>query len=872
MDEEIISLRERLKGESSSSKKAEILIEIALRLRRSDPKEAKVLADQAIALAKRGKEKEILGRALNFRAYLFYEEGDINSAISYLEKAIKIAEMIDNKSIKDTSCRILGNIYRIKGELDSARNFFEESLRLSKEMKDEDGVAVAYNNLSNVYLLKGELRKALEYQKMSLALKEAKGQISAIAVSRLNMGVIYEDMGDWEEAIECFYRAMVEKEKLKDLAGIALCYNNIGEIYLKKGKLEKAIPLFERAISYAEKADSLPRKAEAMANLGEANLLAGNPMRAMNLYVDVMEMCSKIGQKDELAKTYRRMGELLLSLGEEKEAVDFLAKALSLIVEVGVKKEEGNVRRALGKLFTILGKKEEAKDSFRLSCEILKELGIQYELGKSYFEFGKFLTENYAKEIGLPYLRDAERIFTRLEITKEKEALARYLYRLEEDKDRGMTLLQSLYPLIINPLPLSEFCSRCLSLLKEILLLEGAAIKVENKIFTVGKIDEEEGIPLPLFSSGKEIGLILMKWKRSEAIALSETIKNAIASAIVLGIERAKGLIIPPPSELPVGEIPFDGVIGNNPKILEVFETIKRVAPTKACVLIRGESGTGKELIARTIHNLSPRAEKPWVAINCAAIPETLLESELFGVEKGTATGVSERVGKFEMAQGGTVFLDEIGDMSPALQAKVLRVLQEKRFERVGGRKTIDADIRIIAATNRDLEKDVRAGRFREDLYYRLNVISLYIPPLRERREDIPLFVHYFITKYNKEFERSVKGVTKEVMDKFRAYEWPGNIRELENVIERAIILTPAETIGVSDLPPELQELPGEVLKPELKAYKERIKREVGETERDFIARILEEQDWNITKAADAAGISRRHFYRLLAKYKLKKP
>jgi Nif-specific regulatory protein len=248
----------------------------------------------------------------------------------------------------------------------------------------------------------------------------------------------------------------------------------------------------------------------------------------------------------------------------------------------------------------------------------------------------------------------------------------------------------------------------------------------------------------------------------------------------------------------------FDEIVGNSGKMQEVFKIIERVAGSNATVLIRGESGTGKELVARAVHYSSPRATKPFIAVSCAALPETLLESELFGYEKGAFTGaVSQKAGRFELANGGTLFLDEVPEISPAMQVKLLRVLQEREFERVGGTKTVRVDVRLIAATNRDLEQAVANGEFRPDLYYRLQVIQVFLPALRERREDIPALVEHFVQKFNGPNGRNVRFVSPEAMDMLMAYSWPGNVRELENAIERGVVLAdPSAELITPDLLP----------------------------------------------------------------------
>ena len=256
----------------------------------------------------------------------------------------------------------------------------------------------------------------------------------------------------------------------------------------------------------------------------------------------------------------------------------------------------------------------------------------------------------------------------------------------------------------------------------------------------------------------------------------------------------------------------FGNIVGKSKVMHQVYEIIEKVAQTRASVLVTGESGTGKELIARAIHFNSPRSDKPFITVNCSALPETLLESELFGHERGAFTGaVTRRKGRFELAHNGTLFLDEVGDMSPALQVKLLRVLQEMRFERVGGTATLQVDARLVAASNRDLKREVDLGRFREDLYYRLKVVHIHVPPLRERRDDIPLLVHHFLKKVAKANGLPVKNVSHEAIKCLYQYDWVGNVRELENVIERAVILCDGDDIRTQDLPEELfqHRLPG---------------------------------------------------------------
>ena len=310
----------------------------------------------------------------------------------------------------------------------------------------------------------------------------------------------------------------------------------------------------------------------------------------------------------------------------------------------------------------------------------------------------------------------------------------------------------------------------------------------------------------------------------------------------------------------------FHHIVYGGPEMEEVMGLVARVAQSQATVLIRGESGTGKELIANAIHYASPRSSKPIVKVNCSAIPETLLESELFGHEKGAFTGaIQRRVGRFEEAEGGTIFLDEIGDLSPAIQVKLLRILQEKEFQRVGSNLTLKVDVRVITATHRNLEEAIKKDLFREDLYYRLNVISIQLPPLRERRGDIPLLIDYFLKRYSQENQKTVSDISKEARGLLLRYPYPGNVRELENLIERAVVLCRGELITSQDLPFHLKEEKPEGSLQSL-AREKRLPEILEEVERDRIVKALHQHHGVQTKAAESLGLSER-----MLRYKMKK-
>lgn len=349
-----------------------------------------------------------------------------------------------------------------------------------------------------------------------------------------------------------------------------------------------------------------------------------------------------------------------------------------------------------------------------------------------------------------------------------------------------------------------------------------------------------------------------------------EELKNVIQKAVRTRILNERDIFLSPE------EAERDGIMGVSESMRAVYDTIRQVAPTSTTVIISGETGTGKELIASAIHHNSPRRESPFVKINCAAISENLMESELFGYEKGAFTGaVVAKPGKFELANRGTLFLDEVGELPRDMQVKLLRVIQEQEFERVGGLRTIKVDVRLVTATNRNLLQDVKDGRFREDLFYRLNVFPIVIPPLRDRKEDILPLAEFFVRKFNKKLGKNVLGVDAPAQERLLSYDWPGNVRELENLIERLVLIAKEEIIALDGMPEDLRAaisisrpLPTELSH---KPIRDIVKDQTEEIEKQVIIKVLEECGGNVTKAASQMGLSRKGLQLKMIKYQLRK-
>ncbi|HEY0004818.1 MAG TPA: sigma 54-interacting transcriptional regulator [Pyrinomonadaceae bacterium] len=409
-------------------------------------------------------------------------------------------------------------------------------------------------------------------------------------------------------------------------------------------------------------------------------------------------------------------------------------------------------------------------------------------------------------------------------------------------------------------------------------LHEGISI-LSNDVQESGAFDATESVMttrvrsllcLPIMLYERTVGVIYLYASAAETHFDEDHLQllTAIASIAAAALENARHIerLESENQRLRADVRVEHNMIGESQRLREVYQFIARVAPTDSTVLITGESGTGKELVARALHQNSRRAGRAFVAVNCAALTETLLESELFGHEKGAFTGaLLQKKGKLEVADGGTIFLDEVGEMNPALQAKLLRVLQEREFERVGGTRTIKVDLRVITATNRDLEEAIKQGSFRQDLFYRLNVVSLETPPLRERREDIPLLASYFAEKYGAKCNRRIQGISTEARALLLNYDWPGNVRELENAIERAVVLGSTEHILPEDLPEALLETESDQGLPATQYHEA-----VTELKRQLILKAMDQSAGNFTEAARLLGLHPNYLHRLIRNMNLR--
>jgi DNA-binding NtrC family response regulator/tetratricopeptide (TPR) repeat protein len=891
-------LRREIGAETHPGRKAELLVRLGQAMMGTNPLEAKGFAEHALTLARKHDLLPLVARALCLIAEANWSRCDFAEAEAPCLESLATATRIADYYVEHRAANLLGLIARQRGESDRAIGLFEQSLRAAEKLNDDQAKARVETNLGGLERDRGASEAALVHLFRALELSEPGKGGRMLGHVHIGIGSTYGDMGDWEKAVEYFYRALVEHEKLGDKRGMAVCYLNVAEIYLKRGKHERAMEYSQWAVRCADEAQSPQFRLAGMGILGEACVLAGDYARAGTIFDENIKSAEELSLHQELGMNLRRKGELLLVTQEPGDVVELLEQALTEAERGGAQVTRASILCALGKARAGVGDWERAGMSFESAVSILKTTGKSYDLAKVHFDYGRFLVNRGQKQDGLGLVQQAAKTFRRLEAIAQSDAAERYLLQMNVEEDRRLSLLRSLTSLASHSLPLSEFAPRCLRILKDALDFGEATFVVEEgQPFHYGKpcsaeelevcqrgelVLSDTALCLPLRLSGHNVGGIYLRWPEPVQLDLESSFWEIVSQLLSVAMERNRLQLATTPVQAMAGQTGirlraprFPDFVGNSRALNEIYETIERVAPTSACVLIRGESGTGKELVARIIARNSPRSNEPFVAINCAAMPESLVESELFGIEKGVATGVVERKGKFEQAHRGTLFLDEIGDMSLVLQAKLLRVLQDRKFERVGGRKTIEVDTRIIVATNKNLEQAIAEGKFREDLYYRLNVVAITLPGLRERREDVPLLVSHFIAKYNEEFQRRIRGISNEVLEAFIAYSWPGNVRELENVVERSVILCTSDLIQVNDLPLALRrarkteetvEAPRDARK-----FRKRLQRDANAViEKSLLTAALEDAKGNVTLAARQIGISRSHFYRLLDKYEAK--
>ena len=878
-------LRAQLAAATTPAERVEATLKLAEKLWLSDPVAAKPLLEQVVAEADAASQPKDRGRAAYMLGELLRRAGDLDGAARCAETVFKVADASDDRRTRASGLNLLGIIHRERNELQSALDCFKEYLEISRQIGNEQLERIALNEVGGVYGLRGEFDEALACYALCLKANTKAGDARGTATSYYNIGWTLAAMGRWTEATENFHRAMALCEEHGFSDPLAAARMALGELSLTRSDCEAAALMFRLVIEgEREKQYSGRMYREALSNLGWTHFRGGDLAQAEEVLNEAARLSEAAQDRRGLATVCCRRAELALARGWLDAAGDLAAQAERHATDLNLTKEQGEALRVQALLSAARGKPDEALELFRRSETTLEPLGDTFELALTRLQRGRQLLEVRQWEEARPVLQDAARTFRRLAVVAEAEEANHLLYRLEMRTDRNAALLQALLSITALGLAPEQFIEKALSMLCDNMQFEQGAVLVDGRpVATLGNSDvsipsnsspvqsqTDLELLLPVKHAECVIGLVRLRRTTPLATRIDPEVLEVVSRALAPALAKLGELRAAEAESTPqIPGLRFRGVVGRNRDVRDLLGLVARIAAATVPVLIRGESGSGKELVARALHESGPRADHPFITVNCAAVPESLLEAEFFGVEQGAATGAAARPGKFEQAGKGTILLDEIGDMSPALQAKLLRAIDEKTVTRVGGTNETPIGARVVAATNMDLDLRERQGLFRRDLLYRLNTVQLLLPPLRRRPEDLPVLTQYFITRSAHEYQRPVRGASTEVLDLFAGFSWPGNIRQLQHVVERAVILANGDILQVADLPLELRQTrPAPTLPAPAVTPAER-RKAADEAERATLIEALRRANGNASEAIRLSGFSRTHFYRLLRKHRI---
>jgi DNA-binding NtrC family response regulator/tetratricopeptide (TPR) repeat protein len=849
----------------------------------SDPAAARPLLEQLVAEADAAGETKAWSKATNMLSHLLLGAGDIDGSARHAELLLRSADATGDRETRSIALYRIGLVHRLRGEVQRALECIEEALRISREIGNRKIEYSALSTLATVYGEQGDLEKALVYLGEALEVNTKAGQWSGRAVILHNIGVTLRAMGRWAEATEYFHRSIALSEEHNFHDQLLNTRLELGNLSLGRSDYEDAARTFQAIIAAERDAKSTGRTFKlALVGLATAYFLAGDLARAEKTLDEAAQVSEAARDRFMLANVALGRAELALVQGQLDAAGKLLAEAAHHVADLNLGGEQAEALRIEALLAAARGNTGPALELFARSEATFEPSGDTYDLACTRLQHSRLLVELGRSEEALPLLQASARTFRRLAVVAEGEEASRLLYQLEARTNRDSALLSELLSIRSLELAPERFIERALAILCESLRFEQGAVLVGDRPAALkGRPDLAElpgersslsqtdvALILPVSQDRCLLGSVWLRRAAPNATRAEAGLLELVSHMLAPSLAKLAELETIESRRAPdISGLRYRGLVGRSREVLELMALVPRVAATDVPVLVRGESGSGKELIARALHESGPRADHPFVTVNCAAVPEGLLEAEFFGVEAGAATGVASRPGKFELAESGTIFLDEIGDMSPALQAKLLRAIEEGTVTRVGGSRETKVEVRVVAATNMDLDQREREGLFRRDLLYRLNTVQFVLPPLRQRPEDVPFLTQYFITRSAQKYGRDMRQASLEVLALFAEYDWPGNIRQLQHVVERAVILSAGSELQVSDLPLELRQSGSTANTPE--SLRSRFREKTDESERAMLVEALRQAKGNTSEAIRLTGLSERHFYRLLRKHHL---
>ncbi|MCK4404522.1 MAG: sigma 54-interacting transcriptional regulator, partial [candidate division Zixibacteria bacterium] len=884
---------------------------------------------KAISALKGQQLTKDMGNALTCMGGVHWSMGNYRLAFENLSKSLDLFQRLGE--IQSTAkCYIdLSLVLKSRGLPNQALEYSRKAHAIIESFHDPYRLSILENNLALIYIDLNRWDQALECLSKSVKLKKRISDLKGLALSYNNMGLAYLRKGLFDKSVEHLATALQLFQEIRDRSGVALVYYNLGDLHRCKEKWKKASDYLEKSLRIARELGEEGRVADCLLLLGKIAMEQSNFDLSTQSLNQAAELFSKSRDRFGEAEAQLAVGELALRMGNLRRAEEHLNQIRLFIESLNNKWFDGSFRQVYAHLLKTKGEKGACLEYLLESGRIFKQLGARYELGRTYLELGRIKLEMGRIKEGKAFLCEAVNIFEKSEVEGKRKEAEVLLSQMKEMRHLDRERIQTFYKLaeLLNSIwDTDELLSKALDLVIELLNAERGSVILYSETDKTFELKVSQGLepetsqdaiaisrqvlkdviesdsPLivenatndpqfarsksvimynilsilcvPLRTKNRLIGTVYLDHRSLPAVFSSDDVDflKAFASLIATAIEKSE-LYVKANEEI----FQLKGVlhksyqhpqtIGKSAKMQEIFNLAEKVANSKTSVLISGENGTGKELIAHLVHTRSQRRDGPFIRVNCAALPETLLESELFGIEEKIATGVGFRKGKFELADGGSIFLDEIGDMSLSVQAKVLRVLQEKEFERVGGQRLIKVDIRIISATNMDLQKKIEEGTFRKDLYYRLNPIVITIPPLRERKDDIPYLVHHFAKQFSKENNKPEIKVTKKTITALQNYSWPGNVRELEHLIESAMLLGENGKFPKELLPDEVQKGKGLV---NLDKYG-KLQEVLDWVEKKKITQALQRNKWNQVRAAEELGLNETSLRRRIKKHKIRK-
>jgi len=888
----------------------------AVYLQKGDYEKAGQHYRKALKVAKEIKNQDLIESTSYNLGQILWKTGKPKEAENFYKKGLKIQEKKGSPHILAQYYKALGVLAQEQGDFDNALRHYTSALTIFKRTGDKRRIAAVHMALGIMFQERGNLDNAVNNYKAALLISQEIKDTPLIARIYNNLGDLYRETGNLTKAIKNLKEALKIEKQSSDWKDIAITLHNIGTVLMLQGKTEEASKFIHQSFHLYQEQKSKKGMAEVCQTLAEYHLLIGNTTTAENYCLKGIKLCEEINDYLHLGITQRVLGTVYSRKGEIDKALISYSKSIETLKKLKAEYELGktllvageevfSIRGKIGKKFWREGLLDQTLTRLKQAEQIFKNLNVSADLKRVNSLISKI--EKYSPLLLEPIPGEDKKLKTLYRMSQIVNSTMEINELLEKildltietmEAERGFILLREGKELMVKTArnmdkqsiaDMSDFSRTIVENVEkkgELIITANAQTEPRFKDRkSIAKFKLLSILCVPFRIKDRVVGAIYIDDRRKRDAFTSEDLAflRAFCDQAAIALENAK-LIENLKTANKLLELEnidmkdqithlrtvaeerysFGNLIGKTKPMQKVYDALEKIIKYDSSVIIEGETGTGKEVVANIIHYNGPRKDRNFIVVNSSAIPEELLESELFGYVKGAFTGATQdKPGLFEIADGGTIFFDEIAELNPNLQVKLLRVLQDGELRRVGATKSKKVDVRVISATNRDLQEQVKQGKFRDDLYYRLNVMSVKMPPLRERKEDIPLLAAYILRKFSKKLHKNVTGFTPEVLYFLQNYHWPGNVRELENVIERAIVMAEGKKITEKDLPKSLTKgEPGE--------DKEAIfPCSLADIEKRHIMAAIKAAGGNKRKAIKILGISRPTLDRKMKRYGL---